>query len=108
MRPRFSLNVISHASRQETLTGLTRAVSRAGGWILDHKFYSDVMIVLSLEVPGNGCALLLTCLEDAGFLPEKPETLPSGTAEDEIPATLSVTLTSGTGDVRQVIPAVDG
>ncbi|MEO1020193.1 MAG: hypothetical protein AAFY56_21270 [Pseudomonadota bacterium] len=98
---------IEASTRREfhaAVSDAAEAVTKAGGWIVSHQFFSNSLAVISLEIP-------------AAALPKFGATLASATIkvhqdlprlEDktgEVPVQLSITFQHGGPDQRRPVPA---
>ena len=80
------------------------AISAVGGWIVDHRFYSSTLAVLSFQVPPDKAVALAQALSARGIaLHSPPPVLAHG--ERDVAGQLSITFADGGPDIRRDVPA---
>lgn len=107
-RKTFRLEVYAFGERNQAIENCRASLLSSGGDILDFKMFSDMLVNFIVEIPEKNLSKLQLALED---LKCKTELEIVGGLDDSlqvIQGTMSVTLASGVGDRKDVIPAVPG
>lgn len=99
------LEAVIHSDRHEALSAAGDAISNAGGWIVDHKLFSDVMAVISFQIPAEQAETLAGHLNRHGIAAAPPAKCPSAGAKQDMPGQLTLIFAMGSGDLRQTVPA---
>jgi hypothetical protein len=103
MRPLLKFDVVVTTERNAALTAVADALSGAGGWIVDHSLFSDVMAVIRFALPGDRVGDVGRRLEASGLALDPVAT--DASSSDEVSALLTLTFTQGTGDLKRDVPA---
>lgn len=68
MIPRFfHLNTFTRDDRNEMINRANQVISKSGGWLLDHKMFSNKTINLIFEIAQGNLGNLLPSLEESKF-----------------------------------------
>lgn len=102
MRSFLKYEAVATMERNAALTAVADALGAAGGWIVDHTLFSDVMATVRFALPGDRTVLFETALADAGLRVE-PATVTAGAGE--VNGAITLTFARGTGDLRRDVPA---
>ncbi len=103
MRPTLAFDLVVTMDRNAALTAVADALGGAGGWIVDHSLFSDVMAVVRFALPGDRTTDFGARLAERGLiLDPDPTDQPNG---DEITGRLTLTFAQGTGDLKRAVPA---
>lgn len=98
--------------RHQVTSGVSKAVSSAGGYILDFKQFSNLSVCFNIELPPAGFFKLRKELDTIKVLlkpPTEMEMVASEKSEDaDIPCSLQVLFFHEEPDLRIPIPAVPG
>lgn len=107
MRGFLKYEAVVAMERNAALTAVADALGAAGGWIVDHMLFSDVMATVRFALPGDRTGLFETALADAGLTVEPAVGEPAaGTAgAEEVNGAITLTFARGTGDLRRDVPA---
>lgn len=97
------LEAVTHRPFSAVLMEVAEAIGTAGGWIVNHQLFSNVMLMAAFEVPADQVGILATALEErhiavTGF------TIPEG-MEGDVQGTLTVTVQNEGPDMRRPVPA---
>jgi hypothetical protein len=100
------LEAIVTLDRHAAVAAARDAIGGAGGWIVGHSLYSDLMAVLNFALPAHRTGDLGRLLQARGIDPDDapPETM--GTCEQEVLGVLRMTFPHGTGDIARTVPDV--
>lgn len=102
MRNFLKYEAVITLDRNAALTAVADALGTAGGWIVDHTLFSDVMATIRFALPGDRTGVFEAALADAGVRVEPSE----GTAgAEEVNGAITLTFARGTGDLRREVPA---
>lgn len=88
--------------RNAALTAVADALGAAGGWIVDHTLFSDVMATVRFALPGDRTGFFETALAEAGV---KVDPAAGSGAAEELNGAITLTFAQGTGDLRRDVPA---
>ncbi|CAO3351279.1 hypothetical protein [Azospirillum palustre] len=102
MRSFLKYEAVATMERNAALTVVADALGAAGGWIVDHTLFSDVMATVRFALPGDRTGLFETALADAGLRVE-PAAVTAGA--EEVNGAITLTFARGTGDLRRDVPA---
>ncbi|WP_376957391.1 hypothetical protein ABNQ39_10095 [Azospirillum sp. A26] len=102
MRSFLKYEAVATLERNAALTAVADALGAAGGWIVDHTLFSDVMATVRFALPGDRTGLFETALADAGLRVE-PAAVTAGA--EEVNGAITLTFARGTGDLRRDVPA---
>lgn len=81
------------------------AITTCGGWIKDHRLYSNMMAMIAFEVPAGRLEALAAALADAGIVIEtRPVAEPGSTAD--MAGQLTINFVNRGPDVRRVVPTI--
>ncbi len=109
MRPFLRIEIVTVAERHQALTATADALGAAGGWIVDHTLFSDVMAVIRFSLPVDRVGEFARLLIQAGLIPDPPLAAPPPGAptgaDAEIAGQLTLTFSGGSGDLRRAVPA---
>ncbi|WP_042692075.1 hypothetical protein [Azospirillum sp. B506] len=103
MRAFLKYEAVVAMDRNAALGAVSDALGAAGGWIVDHMLFSDVMATIRFALPGDRTAVFENALAAAGLKVE-PAAVGNGAAA-ELNGAISLTFTRGTGDLRRQVPA---
>lgn len=103
MRTFLKYEAVVAMDRNAALGAVTDALGAAGGWIVDHTLFSDVMATIRFALPGDRTAAFERTLADAGLTVD-PAAVGDATAE-ELSGAITLTFAKGTGDLRRDVPA---
>jgi len=78
------------------------AVSRAGGWIVSHQFFSNTLAMIAFRVDGGALNALCAALAHVGVTIH--QAIPEA-GDGEISVQLSITFPRASGDLRRQVPA---
>lgn len=102
MRSFLKYEAVVAMERNAALTAVADALGAAGGWIVDHTLFSDVMATVRFALPGDRAGMFETALAEAGLTVEPVE----GTAgAGEVNGAITLTFARGTGDLRRDVLA---
>lgn len=102
MRNFLKYEAVTTMERNAALTAVAGALGAAGGWIVDHTLFSDIMATIRFALPGDRTGIFEAALADAGLTVEPA----AGTAgAEEVNGAISLTFARGSGDLRRDIPA---
>lgn len=101
MFARFS--AITIVDRQAALMAVKSAISKTGGRISGHSFFSSTAATVTFEIPANRVEELAAILSAEG-VNVSIESSPSPSKE-EIKATLAITFISDEPEIRREVPA---
>lgn len=99
------LEAIVRLDRNAALQAAADAIGAAGGWIVDHAMFSDVMAVVNFAVPAERSADLVRELAAAGITVDAPQPEAAGAAGGESRGQLVLRFAQGKGDLRRDVPA---
>lgn len=107
MRSFLKYEAVVAMERNAALTAVADALGTAGGWIVDHTLFSDIMATVRFALPGDRTGVFEAALADAGLIVEQAMGEPaSGTAgAEEMNGAITLTFARGTGDLRREVPA---
>ncbi|MBY6260385.1 hypothetical protein EI613_00405 [Azospirillum sp. 412522] len=88
--------------RNAALSAVADALGTAGGWIVDHALFSDVMATVRFALPGDRTTVFEGALADAGL---KVDPAAVGMTAEERNGAITLTFAGGTGDLRRDVPA---
>lgn len=115
MTERLFIEGTTSASRHEMITRIERAISHSGGWMLDHRFFSNVAVSLSFEIGAEKIGAMREALEATGLklTPRSREELARRATVltppvEQITGFLHVTFLHNEPDLKQEIPAIPG
>jgi hypothetical protein len=110
----FRLEALTRQDRHAALAAVADAIGSAGGWIIDHAFFSDVMATINFAIPAERTADLTRALTKAGFLVGAGDAVPEATtparpirAEGDRRGQLLLRFLHGTGNLKHEIPAFE-
>lgn len=103
MRPILRFDVVVTMDRNAALTAAADALGGAGGWIVDHSLFSDVMAVIRFALPGDRLGDFGRRLGASGLTLDPVAT--DGPSSDEVAGLLTLTFAQGTGDLKRDVPA---
>ena len=103
MRTYLKYEAVVAMDRNAALGVVTDALGTAGGWIVDHTLFSDVMVTIRFALPGDRTAVFERALADAGLTVD-PAAVGDAGAE-ELNGAITLTFAKGTGDLRRDVPA---
>jgi hypothetical protein len=110
LRNTFSLEVFAFGERNQAIEKCRNSLLSSGGDLLDFKMFSDMVANFIIEIPEKNILTLQSTLDDLNWKTEL-KLLDNPSRTDCLPmvqGTMSVTFASGTGDKKDVIPAVPG
>lgn len=64
------LEIITRRERNSAISAVRDAVQSAGGWIIDHKFFSNTVASINFELGYQDIDKFISLLETAGLNPE--------------------------------------
>ncbi len=103
MRPILKFDVVATMDRNAALTAAADALNGAGGWIVDHSLFSDLMAVIRFALPGDRLSEFGQRLADRDLTPDPvPQ---DGPSSDDVAGILTLTFVQGCGDLRRDVPA---
>jgi hypothetical protein len=103
MRPILKFDVVVTMDRNAALTAAADALNGAGGWIVDHSLFSDVMAVIRFALPGDRVSDFGRRLAASGLILDPAAT--DAPSSDEVAGLLTLTFAQGTGDLKRDVPA---
>jgi hypothetical protein len=98
------LSIATSKERNQAISEVNKAISSAGGWIVDHSLFSNKAANMNFEVPIAGMKKLLANLEIAGFHAVVEGELPVGEAGD-VRGSAALTFVHQNPDLRRDVPA---
>lgn len=106
----FRLEVYAYGERNQAIEKCRTSLLSNGGDLLDFKMFSDMLVNFIIEIPEKNIFNLQSTLEGLNWQTELKldENLLRDDCPSMIQGTMSVTFVSGTGDRKDVIPAVPG
>jgi hypothetical protein len=88
---------------QNALFDASNAITDCGGWVTDHKLFSNIMAMLAFVVPSENVQRLQDELENAGIsVLNRDDGAPS--TDEELPGQLSLTLLHPGPDLKRDVP----
>jgi len=102
MRSFLKYEAVAAMDRNAALTAVADALGAAGGWIVDHTLFSDVMATIRFALPGDRTGAFEAALANAGLTVEP---IAGGVGAEELNGAITLTFTRGTGDLRRDVPA---
>ncbi|KAA0597950.1 hypothetical protein J2848_001563 [Azospirillum lipoferum] len=102
MRSFLKYEAVVAMDRNGALTAVADALGAAGGWIVDHTLFSDVMATIRFSLPGDRTGAFEAALADAGLTVDPA---PGRSDAVELNGAITLTFTQGTGDLRRDVPA---
>jgi hypothetical protein len=106
----FRLEVYAYGERNQIIEKCRSSLASNGGDLLDFKMFSDMLMNLIIEIPVKNISKLESSLESLNWKTDLKlgEGILSNDSISLIQGTMSVTFASGTGERKDVIPAVPG
>jgi len=106
----FSLEVYAYGERNYVIEECRTSLASNGGDLLDFKMFSDMLINFVIEISGKNLLKLNSKLQSFNWKTylKIDEKILSNDSNSMIQGTMSVTLSSGTGDRKDIIPAIPG
>ena len=111
--PDVRLNAVTSSDRNAIISDVSSAVAKAGGWIDDVNFFSNISIALRFVIPLSSRSTLVELLSaqplqlDSNDLCELTA-LTAREPEEEIRCSLQITFFHTEPDLRRQIPHVPG
>lgn len=105
MRTFLKYEAVAVIDRNAALGAVADALGMAGGWIVDHTLFSDVMATVRFALPGDRIAVFEAALAEAGLKVDPAPPAGLGTGGDELNGVIALTFANGTGDLRREVPA---
>lgn len=102
MRSFLKYEAVATMDRNAALTAVADALGAAGGWIVDHTLFSDVMATLRFALPGDRTGAFEAALANAGLTVEP---IAGCAGAEELNGAITLTFARGTGDLRRDVPA---
>ncbi|CAO3415503.1 hypothetical protein [Azospirillum endophyticum] len=103
MRTFLKYEAVVTIDRNAALGAVADALGVAGGWIVDHTLFSDVMATIRFALPGDRAAVFESMLAESGL---RVDPVPAaGAAAAELDGAITLTFARGTGDLRRDVPA---
>jgi hypothetical protein len=94
----------TRVERHAVVDIVEEAIHRSGGWILDFHQFSNISLVLELEVPPRHLHPLLERLQEGGIAFRPCPELPPEEADDAVIGTLQITFVHQEPDLRMPTP----
>lgn len=106
----FRLEVYAYGERNQILEKCRASLESNGGDLLDFKMFSDMLVNFIIEIPVENIVKLNSSLESLNWKTDLKlgDNILSNDCISLIQGTMSVTFSSGTGERKDVIPAVPG
>ncbi|MCP5371342.1 MAG: hypothetical protein H6907_06365 [Hyphomicrobiales bacterium] len=98
------ISVCTAMERNRALSEAREAITGSGGWIVDHKLFSNAMATLNFEVPAGKAETLVARLEQAGLQPETGADFPPGGTGD-LRGQITLTFIHREPDLKREVPA---
>ena len=111
--PDIRLNAVTSADRNAIISEVNSAVAKAGGWIDDVNFFSNISIVLRFVIPLSSRSTLVELLSAQSLHLDSKElceltALTAREPGEEIRCSLQITFFHTEPDLRRQIPHVPG
>jgi hypothetical protein len=106
----FKLEAYAYGERNHILEQCRTILASNDGDLLDFKMFSDMLVNFIIEIPRKNIFKLISSFESLNWKTDLKldESILSNESISLIQGTVSVTFSSGTGDRKDVIPAVPG
>jgi hypothetical protein len=109
---RLFLQATTHRPRVAMTASAEDAISRSGGWVLDHRLFSNIALALAFEVPADGLTALGDALRTSGWTlaPASAARLAAGSVGEsgDLTGFLHLTFVHDEPDVLREVPQVPG
>jgi hypothetical protein len=100
----LKIEALSQRPMHATLFDVSTAITDSGGWVTDHKLYSDMLAMIAFEIPQSDIQKLLDALAKAALDVSSYDPGPPVRSED-ITGQLVLTFTNTTPTFRRDVPA---
>lgn len=100
------LEAVTHRDFHAAIADASAAIAGCGGWITNHKFYSNIMAMIAFELPANRMMDLIARLNETQIL-TSDFAIPTTSALQEIKSQLNITFMHKNPDLHRAVPAFD-
>jgi hypothetical protein len=100
------LEITTHIERNHAITLISQAIKSTGGWIVNHKLFSNTLASISFEIPSSQITYFIESLKVAGFEADVVGDLPAS-PKGEVSGILSINFVHSEPDMKRDIPAFD-
>ncbi|PKR54760.1 hypothetical protein [Thalassospira marina] len=113
-RQHLAFQAITSKDRHLVGRQIQDALTLAGGWVDDARFYSNKMTTIRFTLIGRDVAVFLGKLQEDGLKVEEVSrpgnaiSAAAGAGDAEISGSIQITFLHDEPDLKQVIPAVPG
>ena len=85
---------------------VSSAISDFGGWVTNHKFFSNIMAMIAFEIPANKILDFIKRLNEAKISIRNLDE-PSSSVLKEIKGQINITFIHNKPDIVRAVPAFD-
>lgn len=99
------LEGVTRRSYSAVLLEVAEAIGGCGGWVVSHQLFSNVMIMVSFEIPGDQMAALADALtrRQVSITGQSDPAAPADTSD--VRGQLTITVMNEGPDMRRTVPA---
>lgn len=98
------LELVTNFDRNLTLSLVPQVISKCGGWIIDHKLFSNISATINFEMLLSSINDFISALEEADYHPRVQGDIPKGD-EGDLNASISITFIHSDPDMKRDVPA---